>query len=169
MSDDGRLDRLDYYTLLGLELSASGDEVKVAFRKFARRYHPDKFSGKPEKLERSTRIYRRGSEAYRVLTDPVARRAYDQGLREGRVRLSTDDRDKAEQAERRARAPTRNQGPPIRSPQALAFYRKAGEDGERGEWREAWRAMKKAIDLEPNNEFLRARLSRIEDQIRRRR
>jgi len=161
-----RLDLLDYYTLLGLEPDASAGQIKKAFRRFARRYHPDRFAGgDEEKLARSSQIYRRGSEAYQVLTDPVSRRAYDRVLRVGKVRLTGDEEEREHMRARAAAAPKKREQP-IRSPQARAFYQKAAEAARGGRWREAWRAMKTALELEPDNRLLQARLQQIESRLR---
>lgn len=165
MSDP--LDRLDYYTLLGVAADAEPAAVKAAFRRFARKYHPDRFAGAPpDKRERANRIYRRGSEAVQVLTDPVARAAYDVALRAGVLRLRTEDR---ERAEARARAPEEEEerAQPIRSPQALAFYHRAAEAARAGRWRDAWKAIKAALEHEPDNPLMKARLSQIETRLRR--
>jgi curved DNA-binding protein CbpA len=162
------LDLLDYYTLLGIEQSASPRDIKDAFRRFARKYHPDRFAGAPEdKVARASQIYRRGSEAYQILTDPIARRAYDRALNVGKLRLSADERERAEAEERGSagRAPA-NKPPPIRSPQAVAFYNKAADAARSGRWRDAWRAMKSAIEEEPENSLLKARLAQIEAKLR---
>lgn len=165
-----KLEKLDYYTLLGLERGASTDEIKLAFRKFARRYHPDRFGADEEdKLERATKIYRRGSEAYQILLDPVARKAYDQGLRTGNLRLSSENRDKAARQQAAVHAPppkAKKQEAPIRSPHALQFYQRAAALAKQGKWREAWQSMKRAVEIEPENELLRTRLSQIEGRIR---
>ncbi len=162
MNDD-RLDLLDYYTLLGVAPDASTPDIKRAFRRFARRYHPDRFAGAPDdKKERATQIYRRGSEAYQVLTDGVARRAYDRMLRVGTLRLSAEAR---EHAEAEQRAPKKREQP-IRSPQALAFYNRAAAAARNAQWREAWRLMKTALDHEPDNPLLKSRLAQLESRVR---
>lgn len=163
MSD--RLERLDYYTLLDVAPDADRAEIKRAFRRFARRYHPDRFAGADAaKISRATQIYRRGSEAFQILSDDVSRRAYDRVLRVGTVRLSAEERDRAEATERAKEQPKKEA--PIRSPQALAFYHRAAEAARAGEWREAWRALRRAIELEPKNRLLETRLAQIEARLR---
>jgi curved DNA-binding protein CbpA len=96
-----RLDLLDYYTLLGLADDATVHEVKLAFRAFARKYHPDQHAGTPpERVARATQIYQRGSEAMQVLTDPALRRAYDTALAEGHLRLPPETRDRVKRGAR---------------------------------------------------------------------
>lgn len=159
-----RLELLDYYTLLGVDGGASVPQIKAAFRQFARRYHPDRFAGAPEsKRERAEQIYRRGSEAFQILTDATSRRAYDRVLRAGKMRLTTEERDRA-QAETR-KVPAAPQAP-IRSANALAFYRKAADLARAQKWREAWRALRTALEHEPGNPLLEQRLRQIEARIR---
>ena len=65
--------RRDYYTVLGVKKSASGDEVKKAFRALALRYHPDRNPDDPE----AERHFREVAEAYKTLSDPEERLRYD--------------------------------------------------------------------------------------------
>ena len=66
----------DYYETLGLAKTASESEIKSAFRKLARKYHPDmaKARDKAEAEEKFKQI----NEAYEVLSDPQKRQKYDQ-------------------------------------------------------------------------------------------
>lgn len=63
----------DYYEVLGLDRTASQDEIKRAYRKLARKYHPDV----SHEADAETRFKEVG-EAYEVLKDPEKRAAYDQ-------------------------------------------------------------------------------------------
>ncbi len=63
----------DYYQTLGLQRGASADEIRKAYRRLARKYHPD-VSKEADALER----FKQMQEAYEVLKDPKKREAYDQ-------------------------------------------------------------------------------------------
>ncbi|MDQ6860629.1 MAG: J domain-containing protein [Verrucomicrobiota bacterium] len=64
----------DYYETLGVSKTASADEIKSAFRKLARKHHPDVAKDKKAAEEKFKQI----NEAYEVLSDPDKRKKYDQ-------------------------------------------------------------------------------------------
>lgn len=63
--------RKDLYNVLGIQKSASDDEIKKAFKKLAIKYHPDKKGGDAEKFKEI-------NEAYGILSDPNKKKMYDQ-------------------------------------------------------------------------------------------
>src|ERR1700741_1435438 len=72
----------DYYAILGVPRNASEEDVKKAFRKLARQYHPDVAKDKKAAEQKFKEI----NEAYEVLGDPQKRKKYDQlgsGWKEG--------------------------------------------------------------------------------------
>ncbi|MDQ3037714.1 MAG: DnaJ domain-containing protein [Myxococcota bacterium] len=163
MSDD-RLDQLDYYDLLQVEESANADDVRRAFHAFAAKFHPDRFSGAPEKQERAGAIYRRGAEAYRVLCDREQRRVYDEQRARGKLRFDPEER------------PSERPGGPsvlppsgaiqVRSPKARPFAQKALDAYKKSDWSTAKLNLKLAIQHEPGNALLEARLADVEQKLR---
>jgi DnaJ-class molecular chaperone len=65
---------VDYYKVLGVEKNASQDDIKKAYRKLARKYHPDLNPNDEDAKKRFQEI----NEANEVLTDPEKRKKYDQ-------------------------------------------------------------------------------------------
>lgn len=67
-------EKRDYYEVLGVDRNATEDEIKVAYRKLAIKYHPDRNPGDKQAEEK----FKEAAEAYEVLHDPQKRQQYDQ-------------------------------------------------------------------------------------------
>ena len=79
-------DDYEYYTLLNVGRDADQDEIRRAYRRLCRIYHPDRYQDE-DKQKTATEFFRRIQEAYKVLSDPRTRSIYD---RRGRTGLSED-------------------------------------------------------------------------------
>lgn len=66
-------EKRDYYEVLGVDKSASEDEIKKAYRKLAKKYHPDLNPNSPEAEAKFKEV----NEAYEVLSDPDKKSKYD--------------------------------------------------------------------------------------------
>ena len=65
----------DYYEVLGINKNATDDEIKKAYRKLAKKYHPD---ANPDNKEEAEAKFKEVNEAYENLSDPQKRKMYDQ-------------------------------------------------------------------------------------------
>ncbi|SDC08062.1 DnaJ C-terminal domain-containing protein [Niabella drilacis] len=68
------MDYIDYYKILGISKDASADDIKKAYRKLARKHHPDL---NPDDNE-AVKLFQQINEAHEVLSDPEKRKKYDQ-------------------------------------------------------------------------------------------
>ncbi|HEX5657203.1 MAG TPA: DnaJ domain-containing protein [Polyangiales bacterium] len=155
------LEQLDYYSLLQVDQDATPDAVRRAFHEFAARYHPDKFlrSGAEKvHVERAAQIYRRGAEAYKVLTDQRRRRAYDAQLAQGKVRYDANEEPPA---------PAATGAWPIRvkNPMARPFATKAEQAFKARDWGNAKVNLKMALSKDTGNVQITALLAEVEQKM----
>ncbi|NXQ79985.1 DNJB8 protein, partial [Nyctibius grandis] len=71
----------DYYKVLGLQESASQDDIKKSYHKLALKWHPDK---NPSNKEEAEEKFKAVAEAYKVLSDPRKRSVYDRSVKKSR-------------------------------------------------------------------------------------
>lgn len=90
---------MNHYLLLGLQTDADEGQIKTAYRRMAKRFHPDTNQGS----EAAAELFRQLHEAYRVLTDPGLRTLYDAKLLAAQQQAA--QRKQAEQKARRAAQP----------------------------------------------------------------
>lgn len=69
----------NYYDILGVQRTASSEEIQKAYRDLAKKHHPDRNLDNPEAGE----IFKQVNEAYQTLNDPAKRKAYDAQLKGG--------------------------------------------------------------------------------------
>lgn len=88
------LEQLDYYALLNVRPGASGDDIKRAYHRVAGIYHPDGHrQADPQVRECLNTVFKRMSEAYRVLGDFSRRKQYDAHLTKGQTRMDQAKRE----------------------------------------------------------------------------
>lgn len=159
MADEDPLEKLDYYALLRVDESATADAVRRAFHEFAMRYHPDRYAAAPvEKQERAAAIYRRGAEAYRVLTDREQRRRYDEQLAKGQLRY---EEPKSSSGSR----PPASGVLEVKNLRARPFFQKALEQIKSGDFKGAKLNLALALNHEPENALLLAKMDEVKAKL----
>jgi curved DNA-binding protein CbpA len=147
------LDRLDYYRLLGIEQSADARTVKKAFLKITARFHPDRNRDAAEDVKSAIYdIFKRLNEAYRVLSDPDKKRLYDEQLKGGNARFSTDIR--------MSMVPKTPEDT-IGSKDARQFYAEAKQSLKDGNIMKADLHSKMALAREPQNQAIKDLIAQI--------
>ncbi|MBN2530279.1 MAG: DnaJ domain-containing protein [Deltaproteobacteria bacterium] len=147
------LPRLDYYRLLGVGHEAEVEEIRHAFLKITKKFHPDRHRDAPGKLHDAIYdIFKRLNEAYRVLSDPDKRKLYDQQLVTGKTRFSTDLR-----MSMIPKTPEQT----IHSKDARVFYLKAVECLDAGNILQAELHAKMAATREKDNDAIRKLIADI--------
>jgi curved DNA-binding protein CbpA len=162
------LDALSYYDLFRVTPEASFDEVRSAFHVFAGDFHPDVHGFRPpaERAAIAT-IFRRGTEAYRVLSDPHLRARYDEALATGVRRPASVTDLEAPRSSLTPRASSRPSDQ-LRNPAARPFVLRAEELRNRGDPKQAKIQLVMAMHLDPSNPILEVFARELDAEIARR-
>lgn len=164
------LDSLSYYQLFRVEPRVGHDELRVAFHDFAESFHPDAHGWRhPNEQAAIGRIYRRGTEAWRVLGDPVLRARYDDALANGILR---PENLVVEMNQSRSLAPPPNPNAPgarlvdrLKNPGARAFVLRAEELLKKGDPKQAKIQLVMAMHMDKNNAALETFGKELDAQI----
>jgi curved DNA-binding protein CbpA len=156
----GALDQLDYFAVLKLAAEATPGEIRVAYHRESRLYHPDRYAAVDDEAFRDqiARIYRRINEAYTVLRDDARRRKYSADVagpdRSRKLRFSEED-----EAEVKDAAKKRAVEQLGRTPNGRKFFSAAQADAQAGRWESAERNLRMALAYEPGNERFKEQLA----------
>jgi DnaJ-class molecular chaperone len=151
------LDELDYYGVLEIAGTAPASEVRAAYHRASRRFHPDGHRELgPDLRPLLDRIAKRVTEAYSVLRDPRRRQVYDRQLASdtGRVRVPLVNA--SAEAERKSRE--QREG---RTPNGRRYFMLAQADLSRGDKAAAERNLRTALTFESDNEAFKAMLAEL--------
>jgi curved DNA-binding protein CbpA len=147
---------LSYYAILRVEPDADAAKIKAAFHSFALRCHPDRYVDEgPEVSAAAAEVFKRGVEAYGVLSKPALRERYDKTLAKGNLRLDPDGLE--------SMPPPPPQGKPLeevaQTPKGKQHALKAERLISVGKLEEARLMLVNATMEEPFNEELKERLA----------
>jgi curved DNA-binding protein CbpA len=149
-----QLDQMSFYRILDLAPDASTDAIVSAFHVFSRTFHPDQHVARDaDERVAVGRIFRRGAEAYRILSSPDLRRRYDEALARGEPHETASLVPAAYERSSVAAKPQRLEDH-VRSQSARPFVRRAEELAEQGDLPRARLQIKLAISMDPGNDAL---------------
>ncbi|MFT3917078.1 MAG: DnaJ domain-containing protein [Anaeromyxobacteraceae bacterium] len=160
------LDQLDYYNVLKIPHSATPAEIKKAYYRESRAFHPDRFAAHPsaELREVVGRIYRRVNEAYTVLRDDQKRTRYLADVtgpdRAKKLRFT-----EAEEAQVKEQAKKRVEEQYGTTPNGRKFYASAVTEVQAGRWDAAARQLRSALMYEPQNAKFKELLAQVEKEL----
>ncbi len=157
------LDQLDYFQVLEIPYEAGASEVREAYHRGSRAYHPDRFAAlpSPELRDLIGRLYRRVTEAYTVLRDDAKRRRYLADVQgpDRPAKLRFTEQDDLAVKEQEAKRIDERLG---QTPNGRKLFAAALKDVEAQRWDAAERAVRTALMYEPANDRFQALLAEIE-------
>ncbi len=160
------MESLDYFQLLKLTPEAAPAEIKRAFYRESRSYHPDRFYHLPDKALKVAvnEVYKRITEAYAVLRDDQKRRKYVSDItgpeRAAKLRFT-----EASEVETKQQAKKEAEEQIGTHPKGRAFFQTGMQDFEAGRWSAAERNFKMALTYEPSNARYKEKLTQAQDKV----
>ncbi len=157
------LDQLDYFGLLKLPQTAGVAEIKAAYHRESRAYHPDRFAAlQDDGLKLMVgRVYRRVNEAYTVLRDDARRHKYLADIsgpdRTRKLRFTEVDEVEVKETQKKKIEEQFGQ-----TPNGRKFYAAALADIQGQRWDSAERSLKLALMYEPQNAKFKEQLRLVE-------
>ncbi len=160
------LDELDYFQVLKLQPDATISQIKAAFYRESRAYHPDRFYHLADTAvkEKVNEVYKRVTEAYYVLRDDARRRQYTADIsgpdRKQKLRFTEASETETKQAQRKAQEEQIGT-----TPKGRQFYTEGMKDFEAGRWQAALRNFKSALMYEPQNARYKEKVAESEQKV----
>jgi curved DNA-binding protein CbpA len=155
------LENQSYYEILGVPQDANPAAIKAAFHELALQVHPDNYvEEEPEVGAVASEVFKRGVEAYKVLSKPRTRSLYDEGLAKGKLRYVEGEIEEAPPP-----LPTRTLEEIATTPRAKQFGLKADRLIALGKLDEARVALITALQDDFDNEELKDRLTLLYEAI----
>ncbi len=160
------LDQLDYFGVLKLPQGAGHADIKAAYYRESRAFHPDRFAAYPDRAFRELvgRIYRRVNEAYTVLRDDKRRAKYLADItgpdRARKLRFTEADEAEVKEGEKKKIEEQLGQ-----TPNGRKFFATALVEIQAQRWEAAHRALKSALVYEPANARFKEQLAAVEREV----
>lgn len=160
------LHELDYFGVLCIQQNATPGEIKKAFYRESRTYHPDRFFHLPESQEKSDlgALYRRITESYYVLRDDAKRKKYLADLA-GAERSTKLRYTEATEAELKAEARKTVEEEFGNNPKSRPFFKSALADIEKQNWVSAERNLKMGLTYDRDNARFKEQLTLVQAKI----
>lgn len=162
----GALDQLDYFGLLKVAQGAGHAEIKAAYYRESRAFHPDRFAAHPDAHLRELvgRIYRRVNEAWTVLRDDRKRARYQQDVNgpDRAKKLRFTEADEVQVKEEQKKKLEEQLGT---TPNGRKFYAAALAEIQAQRWEAALRALKSALMYEPANARFKEQAALVEQEL----
>ncbi|MCC6337906.1 MAG: DnaJ domain-containing protein [Myxococcales bacterium] len=156
----------DYFQVLGLPPTATRGDIKKAFYRDSRTYHPDRVFHLADEAAKQdiNSIYKRITEAYYVLRDDAKRAKYLTDLN-GPERASKLRFTEASEAEQKAEAKKVVEDEFGTVPKARPFFKSALQDIERQNWGSAERNLKMGLTYEPGAARFKEKLAQVQKKL----